>query len=102
VAQGRTVKEATAMIASLPLISMPQMFMGIPLNEEGSLQLKLIGGDAERRCDFLAGCLAWLRYCFLLSERRLGNSQTFRHFFLSQVQVFAPGTDRCRPVDQSD
>ena len=30
VTQGRTVEDATAMIASLPLISMPQIFISIP------------------------------------------------------------------------
>jgi hypothetical protein len=47
------------------------MFMGIPLNKEGSLQLKLIGGDAERCGNFLACGLARLGDCFLLSKRRL-------------------------------
>ena len=36
VTQGRTVEDATAMIASLPLISMPQIFISIPFTAESS------------------------------------------------------------------
>jgi len=77
------------------------MFMGIPLNNEDSLKLKLTGCDAECGGNFLAGGLARLGDCFLLSKRRLRNAHALGDFFLSQIEMFAPGADGCRAVNHS-